>query len=227
MRFGRYGRKVGQFLMVGKKIIMVSGKARSGKDTFCQYYIDCANEKGVRAERMAFADRLKYLAKELGWNGSKEGEGRSFLIDIGQILRDDYFVRNGKVISKLTGLVTERETYSLRHLYEMLLDKYVPKKDIWVQFVQNKILESDSDIFIIPDWRFQNEKASMEKFVLDRPGNKLVTVRIENNRALNIDDPSEKDLDTLWFNHILFNEGTLEDFKTVVEKFFVKEGKII
>ena len=65
------------------KIIMLSGKAGSGKDTFYKLSLpgnfDC--------ERFAFADYLKDVARSVGWDGTKEEKGRQLLIDLGSIVR--------------------------------------------------------------------------------------------------------------------------------------------
>jgi len=57
------------------------GLAGSGKDTAAL----ALTERGWR--RIAFADRLKEIAYELGWDGLKDERGRKFLQDIGSIAR--------------------------------------------------------------------------------------------------------------------------------------------
>lgn len=62
------------------KIIMVAGKAGSGKDTFCKLAMDLYGDK---IWRFAFADELKEIAQDMGWDGEKDNRGRQLLIDIG------------------------------------------------------------------------------------------------------------------------------------------------
>ena len=57
------------------------GLAGSGKDTAAKALTD----RGWR--RIAFADRLKEIAYELGWDGLKDERGRKFLQDIGSVAR--------------------------------------------------------------------------------------------------------------------------------------------
>ena len=69
-------------------IVLVSGKAESGKDTFHQLaerylrnrklYLD----SDIDIRRVAFADGVKDIAKEMGWNGEKDELGRSGLVKI-------------------------------------------------------------------------------------------------------------------------------------------------
>lgn len=58
-------------------IVGFAGYATSGKDEAARPLID----RGF--VRVAFADPLKALAKELGWSGRKDAEGRAFLEALG------------------------------------------------------------------------------------------------------------------------------------------------
>lgn len=61
------------------KIILVSGKAESGKDTACEFIL-----KQRKGKRVGLADSLKNIAKEyFGWSGVKDEEGRSLLQKLG------------------------------------------------------------------------------------------------------------------------------------------------
>lgn len=65
-------------------IVMVAGKAGSGKDEVAK--IICSHYK--RAKRFAFADNLKCIARSLGWNGLKDERGRLFLQQLGAVGRE-------------------------------------------------------------------------------------------------------------------------------------------
>ena len=65
------------------KILLLTGRAGSGKDTFC----DLATRSGVNVARHAFADSLKRLAFNAGWDGVKDEKGRRLLIDLGNSIR--------------------------------------------------------------------------------------------------------------------------------------------
>ena len=76
------------------KIVLISGKARSGKDTFYKIASEfISGNYKIKCFRFAFADEVKKIAKELGWNGEKDEKGRSGLIMIGDGARR-YFDEN-------------------------------------------------------------------------------------------------------------------------------------
>lgn len=64
-------------------IIGISGKLQSGKDTTADYLV-----KKYGFIRIAFADKLKEIAKDLFfWDGEKDDYGRKLLQDIGVAMR--------------------------------------------------------------------------------------------------------------------------------------------
>lgn len=72
-------------------IITVSGEAQHGKDTTCHILVEELARLGFRGVRIAYADYLKHIAKEIyGWDGVKDEKGRSLLQDIGQRVREIY-----------------------------------------------------------------------------------------------------------------------------------------
>lgn len=80
------------------KVILISGKARSGKDTCADYIkrqID-DSQPNSKVVIVRYADELKYIARRyFGWNGKKDKEGRNLLQTVGDMIRDydkDYFV---------------------------------------------------------------------------------------------------------------------------------------
>lgn len=79
-------------------IILVSGKAGSGKDTF----YELASEM-IDAHRLAYADGVKDVARFMGWDGIKDDNGRSLLITIGESARNyiGELVWINKVIDKI------------------------------------------------------------------------------------------------------------------------------
>ena len=73
-----------------EKLILVSGKANSGKDTFIDMTIEYLESKGYKCVKLAFAKYLKDLCRDhMGWSGDKDIEGRTLLQYIGtDIIRD-------------------------------------------------------------------------------------------------------------------------------------------
>lgn len=67
---------------MSQPLIALCGYAYSGKDTAALGLV----ERGWT--RVAFADALKQVAKELGWNGEKDDHGRWMLQQLGQSVRE-------------------------------------------------------------------------------------------------------------------------------------------
>ena len=66
------------------EIILISGKAQSGKDTFANLLKKELKSKNKRVLITHYADLLKYIAKTFfDWNGKKDEYGRYLLQNIG------------------------------------------------------------------------------------------------------------------------------------------------
>ena len=84
-----------------KKIFIVSGKARHGKDTTCLFIKELCEDKGLKVINLAYGNYIKeYVKKITGWDGSEETKQtvRSMLQLVGtEIVRDnideDFFVK--------------------------------------------------------------------------------------------------------------------------------------
>lgn len=58
-------------------VFLISGKAEAGKDTMTKILLETfAFEKPVH---LAYATRVKEIARELGWDGNKDEKGRALL----------------------------------------------------------------------------------------------------------------------------------------------------
>lgn len=67
-----------------KRIILFSGKAQAGKDTFANVIKEILEEQGERVVIIHYADYLKFLCKSyFGWDGEKDDAGRTILQRIG------------------------------------------------------------------------------------------------------------------------------------------------
>lgn len=66
------------------KVILVSGKARSGKDTAAIMMCKELKNRGHRVLITHFADLLKHICRSFfGWEGTKDEEGRTLLQYVG------------------------------------------------------------------------------------------------------------------------------------------------
>ena len=80
------------------KVVLISGKAGHGKDTFAGFLKDAMERDEKRATIIHYADLLKFICKQFfGWNGEKDEAGRTLLQQIGtDTIRSkdpDYWVR--------------------------------------------------------------------------------------------------------------------------------------
>ena len=62
------------------KVIIINGKGGCGKDTFVQYFTSHAGEKYVL--NISTVDKIKEIARSLGWTGSKANLSRKYLSDL-------------------------------------------------------------------------------------------------------------------------------------------------
>ena len=63
-----------------KKIYIVNGKPRSGKDTFAELL-----GKHCRVFKYSSVDKVKQIATKCGWDGGKDDKDRKFLADLKRI----------------------------------------------------------------------------------------------------------------------------------------------
>lgn len=81
------------------QIILISGYAGSGKDTFSEFLIKYLPD----AKKYAFADSIKEIARKyFNWDGIKDEKGRQLLIGIGAAGREENpFIWAERVIEKI------------------------------------------------------------------------------------------------------------------------------
>lgn len=66
------------------KILIVNGKPRSGKDTFCDY----AYKNRGMVYPVSTVDKVKQVALLAGWSGEKDEKARKFLSDLKDIMTE-------------------------------------------------------------------------------------------------------------------------------------------
>jgi hypothetical protein len=67
---------------LNKKLIIVNGYPRAGKDTFMDYYIQKLDECSVSGIKLSTVDTVKKAAKVFGWNGEKTPKAREMLSEL-------------------------------------------------------------------------------------------------------------------------------------------------
>lgn len=86
-----------------RKLVLISGKAGSGKDTVGNMLYNQLLQLGYNSKILHFADDVKKIAiKEYSWNEKKDDKGRKLLQDIGDAGRNyDPYIWVNKVYSQL------------------------------------------------------------------------------------------------------------------------------
>lgn len=188
------------------KIIMISGKAGSGKDTIANFFKDELIASNKRVLVMHFADLVKYYATQyFNWDGEKNEAGRSLLQEIGTtVMRGRYPEYWAEIIGKFIDAYT------------------IPEHSFF-------------DYILIPDWRFINEYEVVYDYAAIQ-NNETITIRIEryddaglkwknpNMTSDQLNHISECELDNFAFNWIIENRGTLEDLRNSVDEILKGEN---
>lgn len=82
----------GKIKFLDKHIFIINGSGGVGKDTFVELVSTELNNRLKRfhtVENFSSVDKVKEIAKEIGWNGGKSEKDRKFLSDL-KILTSDY-----------------------------------------------------------------------------------------------------------------------------------------
>ena len=188
------------------KIIMISGKAGSGKDTIANFFKDELIASNKRVLVMHFADLVKYYATQyFNWDGEKNEAGRNLLQEIGTtVMRGRYPEYWAEIIGKFIDAYT------------------IPEHSFF-------------DYILIPDWRFINEYEVVYDYAAIQ-NNETITIRIEryddaglkwknpNMTSDQLNHISECELDNFAFNWIIENRGTLEDLRNSVDEILKGEN---
>lgn len=172
-----------------KKIILIAGKARSGKDTCANFIADYYKEQGFKVVRDCFAKYIKsYLKDYYNWDGETKTE---------------------EVRSKLQWLGTDRIKEELNYTSfhgRRLAEDF-------------KIFEDEFDYFIVSDTRFRDEIYTMmatfpDKIITIRIDNPNIIEQLTDDQKKH---KSENDLENFEFDWTIRNDSTLEALQSISE----------
>lgn len=195
------------------KIIGLTGAAGSGKDTACGFALEWCREKGIRAERFAFADALKVsAARALGFDGDREEcvnlcnelkqpHVELHVVDRAAGEREDELLCEGKI--------TGRE---FLQFYGTEAHRDVFGTEFWVETLEGYLAEAAGAVQVafITDARFPNEAQMVHKhdgevWEVVRPGQETVEAHA-----------SEAGLPDGAIEFQIRNDGSLEDLRTLI-----------
>ena len=173
-------------------LIGITGTAHSGKDTLGQFLVD-----NYGFERAAFADPLKLIASEIGWDGSKADGGAC----------NSCGMLHGRKLLQVLGTEGARQ-----HIGE----------NVWVDATLRQIAEArvltGQTKWVITDVRYQNEAQMIqahggEIWRVERPG----TDRQDQHA-------SETELAAIGADALFVNDGTIEALHRLVEEYAERSG---
>lgn len=166
-------------------VILVSGYKRSGKDTTAKMLKEIIEEStSQKVEIISFAEPIKFTAKTIFGISDEQ------LDEYKNNYRGIYYYDDSNELDILTNfreVLTKVGSDALKPIFG---------DDVWVKVMKEKMLKSDADVIIIPDFRFLLENAFKNS----------VTIRIVNYDVVNDSShPSETELDNFVFDYYLDN----------------------
>jgi dephospho-CoA kinase len=219
-----------------KKVLLVSGKMQSGKNTFADIFERLATEKSLTTKQISFAKPVKDRTREdfsnlVNFLNSKVSYIRKLAIDLKKASLNNTADDIIKELEKLT--ITKENFYEDKtELSRILLTTYGTdifrnrvSKNYWVEQTKKDIEKELStktleDFTIITDWRFPNEL-----WVLDTSEEfKSISIRInrETKRDASVSShDSEIALDSFTkFDYVIENDSTKDVFEEKISKIF-------
>ena len=174
-----------------KQILLLSGYARSGKDSVANLLEE---EKGYR--RFAFADALKEMVA--AHTGIPVGMFHS-------LQKDSVISGSSKTYRDL--------------LIEIADQKRAIDPDIFSRIVAAQIVESGVDRVVISDWRYKREESFLRSF-LDPTVYHIQRVRVHRSTVIPSEKPIEHDLDGEPMDVAIENNGSISDLRDAIHSAF-------
>jgi len=209
-----------------KKVMLLNGLARAGKDTTAKIMQEELLKQGKTVKVLAFADKLKDMVCEM-FNLTRE-----------QL--DDYKNNSDRWGVHLMDYEEDIDYQPTEHLtdFRTFLDTFGNKiaktlggDSIWADIVLKQVQESDCEYFIISDYRFpieflvfeeynfewyeQNSDVLGNYFTDEVPFN-INTIQIQRDGIKKLNLESAKSLDGYSFDYTINNNSDLENLKEQV-----------
>jgi len=210
-------------------VILISGKARSGKNTIAELMEHCFHGRGKTVSLESIAQAMKTrtkadFAKLTQFLNNMADEIDTSIKVMGDLSRDPrsqaYYDNLTKVLDKIrtkdNNWLDNKTplTRMLLQIYGTEIFQYRVDKNYWDGILKTRILESKKQIIMVTDVRFPSNIEELGD------SNKYRTFTIRVNREVPfIDHPTETALDkfTHW-DYIVDNNGSLDDLKASANK---------
>jgi hypothetical protein len=188
------------------RVYAITGYKRHGKDTVADFI--CDNYTGT--DRIALADPIKSVARYIfGWNDHyTDGDLKEDLAANGIVPREF-----------LQWFGTEIMQYALNARFPLYKKLY--GRTIWVQYLIRKLAApiwelNNTKAVVISDLRFPHEVKELERQVESLVVIKVIRKKVSWFRKLFWHE-SEKAVDKITPNHVIYNTGTVEDLHEQVK----------
>lgn len=193
-----------------KKVILLAGPARSGKDTIAKMI----QKETSKSEILSFAGPLKQIIAS------------TFDISLEDL--DFYKNKSDKFILNLSEEEKSNFNVNWGTNFRQILQRFgtegmkpVFGDGVWADIACKKIKESNNEVFIIPDFRFQIEANTVLELVNNDIAN-VYFLNIYSDMCTITDNQhiSEKDLENFEFDETINNmQGKLQETEFVVSEF--------
>lgn len=197
-----------------KRVILVAGKARSGKDTTAKIIKEMIVQ-GLEVEIFSFASPMKEIISD------------TFSISLNELdsLKNaQEGIEFGFYVDRL-----EREHHTtFRTLLQRFGTEAMKRQfgdNVWVELMHRKIKESRADVIIIPDWRFKTESEYLLNFDDEF---KVITCEVKREGLVNKSKhQSEIDLEDVDKDYVIHNDGQcLSSIEHWVDFMLTQEGLV-
>ena len=164
------------------KIILIAGKAGSGKTYLGKKIVNIAEARGLRALQTEYSKYLKLYAKELfNYDGSRENKPRKFLQDTGSFIReylkDEHFftrrmLEDFRVYEKYYDIIVISDVRLIKEIEDIKVSKY---KDI----ITIKVINKHSKYDLTNDEKNHITEKELENYnefdyIIENEGNELL-----------------------------------------------------
>lgn len=202
-----------------KYLVLISGKMRSGKNTFADLLMKECTLNNMSSRQDAYASVLKEMcSKEFhmlsDYLNNFTNELKALYPLFGDIRFDGLKQKIADVVNKLyikPENWTEDKTDITRLILQIVGTNIIRKHiddDYWIKQLIKKVNDYTDDVIVVTDVRFPNEIDLPHKMVEDRI---VRSVKIERNTGIKSIHSSETSLDNYnWFDYIVDNNGDLE-----------------
>lgn len=182
------------------KVYIVNGYPGSGKTTFEKYVYTHASDECV-CYMISSIDFVKKIAKQCGWDGTKDAKNRKFLSDLKSLLTDWNDVPFERVVNEVESIRRSLEAFEMDKNAVVFIDCREPVEiDKFKYWFKHK-----------NEWNGGYEVVSTV-FINRTPDKELLS----NSSDLNVNDYT--------YDIVIQNNASIEKFKEACKNFMIEQN---